>query len=130
MNAIEKTARDIKKLNEKIYVPRHEYRPIDARTFRHLDLNFYDQVRDVVVAQGCTWLGDVENVTLKGTPNDFRTFVRLLVSEDRTICIGLFHPRPKFWVRALIWILRVKIGRTTDFETELSNGGYLVTSNG
>jgi len=129
MNAIEKTAADIKDLNERVYVPRHEYRQVDARSFRHLDLHFYDAVRDRLVANGCTWLGDIENVTLMGTWSDLRTFIRCLVSEDQTVSIGLYHPKPKFWVRFLFWILRIKVGRTIDCETELSSGGYIVTSN-
>ena len=129
MSAIEKTASDIKQLNERIYVPRHEYREVDAQLFRHLDLHFYNEVRDAFVAEGCAWLGDVENVTLKGTATDCRTFIRILTSEDQTICIGLYHPKPKFWIRVLLWILRVKVGRTIDCETELSSGGYIVTSN-
>ena len=129
MDGIEKAASDIRKLNQTLYIPRHEYQPVDALAFRHLDLNFYDRVRDALVAQGCIWLGDVENVTLKGTANDFRTFIRMLVSEDRATCIGLFHPKPKFWIRLLLWILRVKVGRTIDCESELSTGGYWVTSN-
>lgn len=129
MDTIEKTASDIRKLTEHVYVPRHEYQQVDARSFRHLDLNFYDRTRDAFVAQGCTWLGDVENVTLKGTANDFRTFIRFLVSEDRTACVGLYHPKPKIWIRLLLWILRVKVGRTIDCESELSSGGYIVTSN-
>ena len=130
MNPAEKTARDIKDFSKRIYTPRHEYGAVEAQAFRHLDLNFYDRVRESLVAKGCIWLGDVENVSLKNTANDFRTFIRLLVSDDHTICIGLFHPKPKFWMRLLIWILRIKIGRTVDCESELSNGEFIVTSNG
>jgi hypothetical protein len=127
--SIEKAASEIKKWNQRVYVPRHEYRQVEARLFRHLDLHFYDEVRDAFVAQGCIWLGDVENVTLKGTAFDFRTFIRVLTSQDQTVCVGLYHPKPKFWIRWLLWILRFKTGRTIDCETELSSGGYIVTSN-
>jgi hypothetical protein len=126
---VEKAARDIKKFNQRVYVPRHEYRQVDAGSFRHLDLNFYNRTRDAFVAQGCTWMGDVENVTLRGTAMDLRSFIRILVSQDRTTCIGLYHPKPKIWVRLLMWVLRVKLGRTIDCESELSNGGFIVTSN-
>jgi len=129
MNATDRAASDIKALHERIYVPRHEYRDVDARSFRHLDLQFYDRVRDALVAQGCTWLGDVEDVTLKGTANDFRTFIRFLVSADGAICIGLYHPKPKWWLRLILWVLRVRIDRTIDCETELPNGSYITTSN-
>ncbi len=60
---------------------------------------------------------------------DLRSFIRILVSPDRTTCIGLYHPKPKIWVRLLVWVLRVKVGRTIDCESELSNGGFIVTSN-
>jgi hypothetical protein len=129
MSEIGKAARKIKSLQETIYVPRHEYRPVDPQAFRHLDLRFYDCIRDALVARGCVWLGDVENVTLKNTANDFRTFIRFFVSDDRVTCVGLFQPKPKFWVRVLLWLLRIKLGKIMDCETELSNGGYLLTSN-
>jgi len=129
MSAIDKTAQDIKELHQSIYVPRHEYRQVDASTFRHLDLKFYDALRDTLIAQGCAWLGDVENLSLKQTAFDPRSFIRILVSKDQTTCIGLYHVRPRFWVRLLLWIFRVKLGKMIDCETELSNGAYVVTSN-
>lgn len=130
MSATERTASRLKKLNERIYIPRHEYRQVDAKSFHHLDLNFYDEVRDAFVAKGCRWLADLEDVTLKGTANDFRTFIRLLVSADSTVCIGLYQPKPRIWIRLLLWIFRIKIGKTVDCESELSGGRFIVTSNG
>jgi len=122
-------AKNLKNLNERIYVPRHEYRPVEASAFRHLDLRFYDKTRDAFVAQGCTWLGDVENVSLKGGAIDFRTFIRFLVSADRTICVGLYHPKPKLLLRVVLRVIGARSDRTTDCESEFSNGAYMVTSN-
>jgi hypothetical protein len=129
MATIKRTADDIKKLIESIYVPRHEFRPVDARTFRHLDLHFYDEARDNFIAQGCTWFGDYEDLTLKSSGGDLQTFFRNLITEDRTICIGLYHPKPKFWIRLILWMHRVKLGKIMDCETEFSSGEYIVTSN-
>jgi len=129
MDAIEKTAGHLKNLTQSLYVPRHEYRQVDARTFRHLDLDFYDRIRDTLVSRGCVWLGDVENVTMKGKGIDFRTFIRVLVSEDRATSIGVYHPKPRFWIAMLLWVFRVKLGRLIDCESELSTGEYFITSN-
>jgi hypothetical protein len=125
----EQAAAKIKNLQQTIYVPQHEYRKVDAEAFRHLDLKFYDRVRDVLVTKGCVCFGDYENITLSRAWSPIRTFVRMLVSEDRMTSIGLCHPKPKWWLRVILWIMRVKLGKLIDCETELSNGGFLVTSN-
>jgi len=78
---------------------------------------------------GCRFLGDFENVSLKGTWNDFRTFIRALVTSDGAASIGLFHPKPKWWLRIVFWILRIKLGKIIDCESELSDGTYIVTTN-
>ncbi|HEX9046360.1 MAG TPA: hypothetical protein VF988_04980 [Verrucomicrobiae bacterium] len=127
--AAAKMAAEIKQLSEEIYVPRHEYRQVDSRDFRHLDLHYYDSVRDALLAQGCHGLGDIENVTLKNSKNDPRTFIRTLASRDRDIAISLYQPKPKIWLRLLLWIFRIKLGRVFDCESAFSNGVFLVTSN-
>lgn len=133
METNEKTAANmaasIKKFTEEIYVPRHEYQPVDPRNFRHLDLHYYDSVRDALLAQGCHGLGNVENVTLKNSSNDPRTFIRSLASPGRDIALSLYQPKPKFWIRLILWIFRIKIGRIFDCESEFSDGTFLVTSN-
>ncbi|HWL54878.1 MAG TPA: hypothetical protein VNQ90_20715 [Chthoniobacteraceae bacterium] len=129
MSYIKKAAHDLEQSNQIIYAPRHEYREVDAQSFPHLDLGFYDRTRDALVAQGCTWIGDFEDLTLKAGAIDLRTFIRILVSKDQTISIALYHPKPKFWVRLLLWVMRCKIGRTMDCGTELPEGRYIVTDN-
>ncbi len=129
MEGIEDAARDLRETNERLYGQPHEYREVDAQTFQHLDLGFYDRTRDALIALGCTWLADVEDVTIKGMAFDLRTFIRMMTSPEKTVAIGLFHPKPKWWIRLLLWVLRAKVGRTIDCETECSNGIYIVTSN-
>ena len=130
MNSTERIANDIKKRQELLYAPRHEFRVVEAKSFRHLDLGFYDKVRDALVAKGCACLGDVEIVELQNKGHCGRTFIRLLISRDGLTCIGLYHFKPKLWLRILVWFMGARVGRTIDCETELSNGGFLTTSNG
>jgi hypothetical protein len=129
MNSTERVANDIKKLQESLYTPKHEFRVVDAKSFRHLDIGFYDKIQDALVAKGCTCLGDVEIVEQQKNGLGVRTFIRVLVTRDGLTCVGLYHFKPKLWLRSLLWIMRVRVGRTIDCETELSNGGYLTTSN-
>ncbi len=129
MSDIEQTARHLKQSTQTAFVPRHEYRKVEARLFGHLDLGFYDEARDYLVAQGGIWFGDFENLTVKASAIDLRTFIRILTAEDQTICICLYHPKPKLWTRLLLWIARFKLGRTVDCETEFPDGRYLITNN-
>jgi hypothetical protein len=129
MDRIEKAAERIKEYQKRIYTPHHEYCQINPNDFRHLDLMWYDQTRDLLVARGCRCLGDFENVSLKGTWNDFRTFLRTLVTSDGGTSIGLYHPKPKWWLRVLFRLMRIKLGKLIDCESELSDGTYIITTN-
>jgi hypothetical protein len=122
-------ANDIKNLVEQIYSPRHEYRQVDPTSFRHLDLAYYQSMLTDFVKQGCTYLGDFQNITLTGENIHLPTFIRVLVTPDHATCIGFYHIKPRLWVSLLFLFLRIKVGRTIEFETELANGGYIVTSN-
>lgn len=128
MNPTEKTARDLKKIGEEIYVPQHEFRIVEAKDFPHLDHHFYDSTRDMLIAQGFRHLGDIENLTLT-KPLNMRTFLRILISADGKTVVSLYQPKPAIWVRILLWIFRMKVGKTMDCETELAEGQYIATSN-
>lgn len=115
---IKKAAADLKKVLHRNYKTRQEYRAVKAQKFGHLDLEYYDHVRDELVSRGCVCVGDYENVTLKGSPNDPMTFLRILISSDGHTSIALYH-----------YPLLGPAGRIIDCETELGSNGYLVTSN-
>jgi hypothetical protein len=122
-------ANDIKNLLEQTYIPKHEYCPVEPRSFPHLDLTYYESLRAHLVNQGCIYLGDYQNITLLRITIHLPTFIRVLVTPDNATSIGVYHIKPKLWPRLLLLLLRIKVGRIIDFETELSNGGYIVTSN-
>jgi hypothetical protein len=56
--------------------------------------------------------------------------IRSMVSRDGTVMAALYHPHIKrFWMRALLWVLRQLPGNVTDMETECTDGSFVVTSN-
>ena len=129
MSKLDKIGQEIASDFEIAFAPQHEYQRVNPNDFGHLNLKFYEQTRSLFLQKGCQFLGDVEDVTLKGTSMDMRTFIRFLVSKEGTTSIGLYHPKPKLFARILLWISRQKIGQIVDCESELSDGTYIVTSN-
>jgi hypothetical protein len=125
----EKAAKNIISHIEKVYVPKHDYSPVDPNNFKHLDLKFYEENMEKLKIMGFRYLIDEEDLTLKGVANDMRTFFRIALSADGTISSALYHPKPKFWLRFFLWIMRFKLGKVVDFGTEYSDGSFLVTSN-
>ncbi len=101
----------------------YEYRIAEPSEFPELDHEFYDRVRSWLEAQGFRFLGDRENVTLSRVAPDSRTFVRSLLSADGTIFGGAHHMKNR---RAKNLPADI---RTVEFETELSDGTFVATSN-
>jgi hypothetical protein len=99
-----------------------EYRNAVPSEFPDLDISFYDQYRIWLEGQGFQFLGDRENVTLTRIFPKMRTFIRSLVSADGTICGGIYHVKPG----ALGFPPDIK---AIDFETELNDGTFLITTN-
>jgi hypothetical protein len=100
----------------------HHHKVVDASAFPELDHEFYDRVRTTLEARGFRFLGDRENLTLTATFPNRRFFIRSMVSGDETILAGVHHIKTK--ARGFAPNIR-----TIEFETELSSGAFLTTSN-
>lgn len=115
-----------------VYQPTHEYVPADPKAFRHLDVRWYDRTAEVLEARGFRRFADLEDKTITNAPNTVLrpTFLRAMVSRDGTVTGALYDPRLRGLVfRVLLWLLRKLPGKVTDFETELSDGTFIATSN-
>lgn len=102
----------------------HEFRAAAPGDFDGVDLSYYDNARDGLVAQGYRHLGDVVDETIeeiggKATP------IRVLASPDGTTQIGLYHFRRD--AQAQTEGQREML--ICDVGTELSDGSFIVTSN-
>ena len=132
MHPTDSAARDILANLEATYQPTHDYVPVRADDFRHLDLAFYQRTERDLQARGFRRLADLEDRTITNAPGTVLSpvMVRVLLSRDGTVSAALYHPHiRRFGLRALLWLLRKLPGRVTDMETECSDGSFVVTSN-
>lgn len=132
MEPAEKIAQEILVLIEASYKPTHNYVEVESRLFRHLDLSFYEQTTQRLCAQSFRKLADVEDTTLSASPGNvlMPVMIRSLVSSDGSIMASIYHPRIKpLRLRFLLWIMRKRLDKVVDMETEFTDGSFLVTSN-
>ncbi len=124
----DKTKELIKNLEE-IYSEKHEYKIVNPKDFSHLDLNYYDKSAALLEKQGFVRLGDVEDITVtRASPYLHRVFLRALVSNEGTISAGIFDAKPKGLIAVFSWLLGSHREKVTEFETEFSNGCFILTT--
>jgi hypothetical protein len=122
-------AKDIVDQVKKGFAPVHQYRDVDPNDFSHLDLSYYVQARTLLEQHGFTFLADQENITLRNTFSDIKTFIRFMLGGNGTTIACLYHPKPNFLIKLVMKLTRARIGRTADFDTEFSDGAFVCTSN-
>jgi len=113
---------------------KHEYGPASPRNFPHLDLTFYDRCEHELQQLGFRSLGDWENLTVSRASTSAvafkRTFLRLAVSRDGLVAAALYHARPRLALRLMLSVLgNQTFFKNCEFETEYSDGSFLVTTN-
>lgn len=127
-----KGAQRLTALVRHLYAGRNEYREADLSRFRHLDLRFYDEAARVLEGEGFVRLADLEDVTCNEAPGGVGApvFIRGLIGDGGRISAGIYHFRTllrKTWQARLLG--GAKPAKVVDFETELSDGTFLTTSN-
>jgi hypothetical protein len=126
---LRRSARSIQETLKKTYAARQERGLVNAADFPDLDLDFYEQGRRDLEQMGFTYLGDIENVTAKEAHPECKTFMRTMLGRGGTVAACLYHPKFRIWMRLLLWVVRMRVGRVVDLETEFSDGCFLCTSN-
>lgn len=131
MQPAEKAAHEILANIEATYQATHDYRTVNAKSFKHLDLGFYDRTARILENHGFRTLADVEDATITAAPGVLMpVLIRSLLSRDGTIMASLYHPRIKgLFIRFVMWILRQTPGKVVDMETEFTDGSFVLTSN-
>lgn len=115
-----------------VYVPKHEYRRVEARDFGHLDLGFYDRCHQFLRGEGFSMLADVQNLTIESAPGNVLApvFLRSWISSDGTSTAAAYHAKIRpLLLRALLFLLGRSRNKILEFETEFEDGGFLCTSN-
>lgn len=124
-NKLQKILHDI----QQQYLALPEFQEVDTKDFSHLDLKFYDNTMQALGQRGYHHLIDEENLTIKGTASDTRTFQRVALSDDGLVNVNLQHPKPIFWVRLLGRFTGDRHHKTITLTSEFSDGTFLLTSN-
>ncbi|MEN9216399.1 MAG: hypothetical protein Q6K90_03625 [Gloeomargarita sp. HHBFW_bins_162] len=88
-------------------------------------LTWHHRLQSALVAQGYTWAGDIEDVTLLPELEQYnmRTLIRTMINPTHNTSIAIYHFRPRVF---LGFLLQQKV---FDCETEFSPEKYLVTTN-
>ncbi|WP_266171315.1 hypothetical protein [Dyella subtropica] len=123
------------------------YLEVKEGDFTHLDLRAYRDFQIRHEAQGFRHLRDVEIAELTASPTTLlaRTFIRSMVSADGGIVADYYQVKPRMarlmrlllrglgngrWLDSPKFFLRtLKTKHCTGYESELSNGDFITTSN-
>ncbi len=124
-------AKDIEKLNRELYGGVHQRRVVDESTIAAygLDIDFYQRTTQALGWLGFRQLKDIVDVETEQAWLKCRAVIRTFLSRDGTTMAGVYHARFGGWVRLLAMVgLLPRKHQITDFETELSDGTFVTTS--
>lgn len=115
-----------------LYSPYHELRVVQEGTIRAygLDQGFYDRVTAALADREFRRLPDYVDVTAAAATPWARFVIRPFLSGNGTVMGAAYHVRIVGWPRVLQWVgLLTRRIQHIDFETELSDGHFVATSN-
>lgn len=112
----------LQKTLQMAYPDKHRYQVVNPAHYPHVDLQFYEDNENLLADKGFTKLGDYAVVSLN-FQTSAPTFIRALVSRDKTVLAGIYHflTNPAYAAPYSEKIL--------DYETELSDGHFIITTN-
>lgn len=102
-----------------------QYVPADALQFKRVDMVFYDDSQRLLERLGFVFLEDVEVIPNKPNKSFARTFLRVMLSADRTRIATIFHLKPGWMLR----LLGAKETRVYGIDTQLSDNSFICTDN-
>jgi hypothetical protein len=118
-------AQRIREAKKKIYQTVAEPKIVQADSYSHLDLDFYRATSAALQSRGFRVLGDID----PGQPIPMARplFIRISASADGGVMASVYNYRARGLARLLTPTHRDV--RTIDFESEFSDGTFVVTSN-
>ena len=121
-------AKQILKRVRDAYTKEHTHRTVRAQDFPHLDLAFYDRTQQALQRLGFSHVADMEDETVKQQTPDPRTFLRIMTNDDGTVNAAIYHIRPAFIWRILMFCTGMRNTKLVEFQTELENRYQVMTS--
>lgn len=116
-------AEDTAKHLESLCDAEQRYVTVDGKSFTGVDQTFYDTAQREFESHGFVFLEDMEVIASKPTKGLTRTFVRLLLSPDRTRVANIFHVKPG----VLLKTLGAKDARVIGVDTQMSDNSFVCT---
>ncbi len=135
-------SKDFRNVNQKFY--RLSQSALEALGFRYLTdvedvtitaienaTNKKPKLKRLSTASLSSWWSFLSQPIIFIPKCNTATFVRVMVNDDHTTIAGICHlPTSSWWARFLQFLrLRPQDWLTVEFETEFSNGTFLITSN-
>jgi hypothetical protein len=108
--------------------PEQEYHIVDGDDNRHVCQRFYRNREAEFKMLGFTFLGDMEIESLKNTPLNPRTFLRIMVDRQRTTAAAFYHITPRFLFRIFMFLFRFP-SKVIELESYTDLGGTICTTN-
>jgi len=126
----EESAQTLLEQQKKLYGGSHEFRRVGPEAFEGLDTEFYESNRTRLEKLGFHYVADVEDVTVANTWPRHQSVLRVMLGDGGAVTGTIFHLRLFGVARGLqfIGVLPRKL-LTVEFETELSDGSFVCTSN-
>lgn len=118
-----KLAEDTAKHLESLCDTEQRYVTVDGKSFSGIDLAFYDTAQREFESHGFVFLEDMEVVASKPVKGLTRTFVRLMLSPDRTRVANIYHVKPG----VLLGTLGAKEARVIGVDTQMSDNSFVCT---
>lgn len=123
--AIRKAAANIHAHGSRIYSGAHTYAPVSSTEFPHLDLASYERTQAELEGLGFTLLTDIADVTVNEAGGQVMpTFVRVMVRDEGAVIAAVYHARVHGSQPTGQGNFHV-----LDFETPVSDGAFVMTSN-
>ncbi len=97
--------------------------------FKRLDLEFYDRQGNALEILGFQQVADVEFVHVTKHNPWMRTCIRLFAPPHGEICAAVYHVRISGWRRLLCKMMGKADLYLTEFETEMSDSSFVLTTN-
>jgi len=121
---ISAAAQRMSQLNTALYGGTHEREMVGpgAISTAGLDRAFYEQATAALEALGFVRQGDYVNLTLRRAMPNTHAVIRALIGDEGRVICAVYHALHKAGTR------RVD-SRVVEFETELSSGEFITTSN-
>lgn len=96
---------------------------VNGKTFTGVDRNFYDAAQREFESHGFVFLEDMEVIARQPAKGLTRTFVRLMLSPDRTRVANIFHVKPGL----LLKTLGTREARVIGVDTQMSDNSFVCT---